>query len=176
MERGMYMDMSDLIPWNKEKSEVQIRHEREEDALLDIRKQMNRMFDDFFERPFGLSRFPGMLGALGDFSPYMDVSETDKEITISAELPGIEPEDIHITLDQNTLSIRGEKKFEKEEKRQHFYQVERSFGSFHRLIDLPSEVDEKEIDATFKNGVLKVKLPKTKKAQEEIKRITIRSG
>lgn len=170
------MDMSDLIPWKKEKSDVQIRHEREEDALLDIRKQMNRMFDDFFERPFGLSPFQGMSGALGDFAPYMDVSETDKEITISAELPGIEPEDIHITLDQNTLSIRGEKKFEKEEKRQHFYQVERSYGSFHRLIDLPSEVDEKKIDATFKRGVLKVKLPRTKKAQEEIKRITIRSG
>jgi HSP20 family protein len=104
------------------------------------------------------------------------VSETDKEITISAELTGLEPEDIHITLDQNALTFRGEKKFEKEEKGQHFYQVERSYGSFHRLITLSSEVDENKIDATFKRGVLKVKLPKTKKSQEERKRITIKSS
>jgi HSP20 family protein len=176
MKGGRQMDMSDLIPWKKEKSDVQIRREKEEDALLDIRNQMNRMFDDFFERPFGLSPFRGRLGIPGDFAPYMEVSETDKEITISAELPGLEPEDIHITLDQNALTIRGEKKFEKEEKGQHFYQVERSYGSFHRLITLSSEVDENKIDATFKRGVLKVKLPKTKKSQEERKRITIKSS
>ncbi len=170
------MGMSDLIPWKKEKSDVQIHRKNEEDALLDIRNQMNRMFDDFFEPPFGLSPFLGMSGTRGDFAPHMDVSETDKEITISAELPGLEPEDIHITLEQDKMTIRGEKKFAKEEKGQHYYQIERSYGSFHRSISLPSEVDEKKIDATFKRGVLKVKLPKTKKAQEERKRITIRSG
>lgn len=74
--------------------------------------------------------------------------------------------------EKSDLQIRREK----EEKGQHFYQVERSYGSIHRSITLPGEVDEKEIDATFKRGVLKVKLPKTKEAQEERKRITIKSG
>lgn len=166
--------MSDLLPWKKEK-DVSIRHGKEEDALLDIRNQMNRMFDEFFERPFGLRPFGHSL-FMRDFNPQMDVSETEQEVTVTAELPGMDPEDIHVTLDHNTLSISGEKRAEKEEKGQHFYQVERSYGSFRRSISLPAGVDEDKIDATFKNGVLKVKFPKTEKAKEESKRIKIKSG
>ena len=170
------MDMSDLVPWKKDKSEVHVRRGKEEDALLDLRNQMNHMFDEFFERPFGLSPFLSKSIISGDFAPYMDVSETDKEITISAELPGMEPEDIHITLDQNALTIRGEKRLEKEEKGQHFYQVERSYGSFHRSIPLPNEVDEDKIDATFRRGVLKIKFPKIEKAMDKSKQIKIKTS
>ena len=170
------MPITDLVPWKKNETSVPVRRRQEEDTLLDLRSQMNRLFDEFFERPFGLSPFFGESNLMGDFAPRLDISETDKEVTISAELPGMEPEDIHISLDRNTLTISGEKQAEKEEKDKRFYRVERSYGSFHRSIPLPNEVDENKIDATFKRGVLKVKLPKTRAAQEKSKRITIKTS
>jgi len=170
------MSITDLIPWKKNETSVPIRHEREDDALLDLRTQMNNLFDEFFERPFGLSPFFSDSTFMGDFAPRLDISETDKEITISAELPGVEPDDLNISLDRNILSISGEKHTEKEESGKRFYRVERSYGSFHRSIPLPKEVDENKIDATFKRGVLTVRLPKIRFAQEKSKRITIKTG
>ena len=152
-----------------------VQPDREDDALLDIRNQMNNMFDNFFERPFGLSPFFDESALVGGFAPNLDVSETEKEITISAELPGLEPDDIHISLAHNTLTISGEKRAEKEDKGKHFYRVERSYGSFQRTIPLPNEVSEDKIDATFKRGVLKVKLPKSQTTQEKSKRISIKT-
>jgi HSP20 family protein len=176
MKGDLKMVITDLIPWKKDESRVPVRRRQQEDSLLDLRSQMNRLFDEFFERPFGISPFFGEAAFVGDFAPRMDVSETDKEITISAELPGLEPEDINITIDRNVLLISGEKHAEKEEKDKRYYRIERSYGSFRRSIPLPSDVDEHEIDATFKRGVLKVKLPKTQAAQEESKRIKIKTG
>lgn len=137
---------------------------------------MNRLFDDFFERPFGLSSYLGESDLMSDFAPRLDISDTDKEISIAAELPGLEPDDIHISLDRNMLTISGEKRAEEEEKDKRFYRVERSYGSFQRSIPLPDEIDEDKIDATFKRGVLKVKLPKTQAAQKRSKHIAIKSG
>ena len=170
------MAITDLVPWKKNETSVPVRRRRDEDAFLDLRSQMNRLFDDFFERPFGLSPFLGESDLMSDFAPRLDISETDKEINIAAELPGLEPEDIHISLDHNTLTISGEKRAEKEEKGKRFYRVERSYGSFHRSIPLLNEVNEDEIDAAFKRGVLKIKLPKTQVAQQQSKRIAIKSG
>lgn len=170
------MTIRDLIPWKRDDSMVSVQRSQEDDALLDFRSQMNRLFDEFFERPFGLSPFTGESGITGDFAPRLDISETEKEVTISAELPGMEPEDINIAIDRGTLTISGEKHAEKEEKGKRFYRVERSYGSFHRAIPLPNEVDEDKIDAKFKRGVLKVKLPKTKAAQEQSRRIPIKTG
>jgi HSP20 family protein len=170
------MAITDLVPWKKNETSVPVRRRRDEDAFLDLRSQMNRLFDDFFERPFGLSPFLGESDLMSDFAPRLDISETDKEINIAAELPGLEPEDIHISLDHNTLTISGEKRAEKEEKGKRFYRVERSYGSFHRSIPLPNEVNEDKIDAAFKRGVLKIKLPKTQVAQQQSKRIAIKSG
>ena len=170
------MAITDLIPWKKNESTLPVQHRQEVDSLLDIRSQMNRLFDEFFEQPFGMNSFFDDSGFTGDFSPQLDISETEKEIAISAELPGLKPEDINITLDQDTLKISGEKKAEKEEKGKRFYRVERSYGSFHRSVPLSSEVDEEKIKAVFKRGVLKIKLPKTKETQEKTKRITIKTG
>jgi len=170
------MAITDLIPWKKNGTSVPVRRSQEEDTLLDLRSQMNRLFDEFFEQPFGLSPLFDEPTLMGDFAPRLDISETEKEISISAELPGLEPEDIDISLDRNVLTLSGEKHREKEEKGKHFYRVERSYGSFHRSIPLPSEVDENKIDASFKRGVLKVKLPKTPSAQAKSKRITINTG
>jgi HSP20 family protein len=170
------MAITDLIPWRRDESRLPVRRRREEDTLFDIRSQMNLMFDEFFERPFGLSPFFDETSTMREFTPSMDVNETDKEITIMAELPGMEPGDIDISLDRNALRLMGEKHADKEEKGKHYYRVERSYGSFQRVIPLPCEVDEDKIDATYKRGVLKVVLPKLKPAQEITKRITIKSG
>ena len=170
------MAITDMIPWKREKTDVSARREQEGDAFLDLRSQMNRLFDDFFQSPFGIRPFFGESGFLGDLFPQMDVSETEKEITVSAELPGLEPEEIHITVDQNALTISGEKRAEKEDKGKRYYRLERSYGSFQRSISLPDQVDENKIEATFKRGVLKIKLPKSKKAREKGKRITVKKG
>jgi HSP20 family protein len=172
----MKMGIKDMIPWKRDESRLSVRREQENEAALDLRNQMNRLFDEFFERPFGMGPFLGESGLMGDFAPKIDISETEKEITISAELPGLEPEDIDISLDRNTLTISGEKRAEKEERGKRFFRVERSYGSFHRSIPLPEDVEEDKIDAIFKRGVLKVKLPKTKTTPEVRKRISIKTG
>jgi HSP20 family protein len=168
------MPIKDLIPWNKSDNRVSVRRGEDGNTLFDLRDRMNRVFDEFFERPFGLSPFFDRPDFMGDFAPSLDVSETDKEITISAELPGMEPDDIHISIEHNTLTISGEKQAESEEKDKRYYRHERSYGSFYRSIPLPEEVDEDKIDASFKRGVLQVKLPKTVEAQKKSKRIAIK--
>jgi HSP20 family protein len=172
------MAITDLIPWKKNEADLSVRRGQGDEALLEMRDQMNRMFDQFFERPFGLSPFFGDNTLMGDFAPSMDVSESDKEIIIDAELPGMQPEDIDISLERDTLVIRGEKRAEREQKDEdkRYHRVERSYGSFYRTIPLSGEVEEGKIEATFKNGVLKVKLPKTKEAQKKSKRISVKSG
>ncbi len=160
----------DLIPWTKSESQVPVRRDGDGNSFLDLRSRMNHMFDEFFDRPFG-----GASNMMGDFAPSLDVSETDKEISIAVELPGLEPDDIRISLERNTLVISGEKQAEKEENDKRYYWHERSYGSFYRSIPLPEEVNEDKIDATFKNGVLHVNLPKTAEAQKQSKHITIKA-
>jgi HSP20 family protein len=152
---------------------VPVQHSRDEEALLDIRSKMNRILDEFFSRPLALGSFLDDFAFSAGFTPRLDIAETEKEITISAELPGLEPEDIHLTLDHNNLTISGEKQAEKEEKGKRFYRMERSYGSFYRSIPLPDEVDENKIDASYKRGVLKIRLPKTVQSQRKSKRIPI---
>ncbi len=170
------MAITDLIPWKKDETKVPVVRSSEEDALLDLQNQMNRLFDEFFSRPFGLSPFFSGSTLWGDFAPRVDVSETDKEIVVSAELPGIEPEDINITLEHNMLTLSGEKRAEKEEKDKRYYRLERSYGSFQRSIPLPEGIDEDKIDASFKHGVLTITLPKTAEAQQKRKQIEVKTG
>jgi HSP20 family protein len=114
-------------------------------------------FDRFFE-DFGLpSVFPGETG----FSPAFDVSETEEALTVRAELPGIEQKDIDISISDGILTIKGEKKHEKEEENACYHTVERRYGTFSRTMRLPTEVDAEKVDATFKDGVLSVTLPKS---------------
>ncbi len=136
-----------------------------------FRDEMNRLFDNFFKgfdiEPFE-RKFP-------TFSPSIDISETDKEIIISVELPGIEEKDIDVSLSKDSLTIKGEKKEEKEEKGKSYYRMERSYGSFCRTIPLPAEIDADKVNAEFKKGVLTVKLPKTPEAIKEIKKVQIKA-
>jgi HSP20 family protein len=165
------MAITDLIPWKREKNQLQIR--REDDSVLALRDQIDQLFDEFFEKPFGLRLFDDRFDALAKFSPSIDVSETEKEIRVVAELPGMEVEDIEIELHDDYLTIRGEKKSEKEEKSERFYRSERSYGSFHRTISLPTEINPEKVNAKFKNGVLNIALSKTSTGKSS-KRIEIK--
>jgi len=136
---------------------------------------MNRMFDNLFRDPLGpLSlRESGMFG---EFTPSVDVVESDAEFKVTAELPGMDVKDIQISLEQDTLVLSGEKKSEHEEKAKGYHRLERSFGSFQRVIPLTTEVDENKVDAQFRNGVLTITLPKTPAAVKTSKKIAIKAG
>jgi HSP20 family protein len=136
-----------------------------------FRSEMNRLFDNFFHG-FDMEPFEKQYGV---FHPKIDVTETDKEIRISAELPGIDNKDIDVSLTKDSLTIKGEKKEEKEEKKKDYYRMERSYGSFSRTIPMPVEIDTEKAKAQFKKGVLTVTLPKTAKAIKEKKKIQIKS-
>ncbi len=155
-------------------TQMEVRREWEH-PFASFQREMNRLFDNFFSG-FSLSSWaPFDRGATQTFSPRVDVSETDKEIRVSAELPGMEEKDIDISLTRDSLTIKGEKKGETEEKGKDFYRTERSYGSFTRSIPLPAEVDADKVEATFKKGVLDITLPKTAKAIEETKKIPVKA-
>jgi HSP20 family protein len=164
------MAKRNLIPWRKEESNVPVRRS-EYDPFMALQQDMNSMFDDFFNRSFGL-RPIGFDQSWESFQPRIDVVDDEKMIKVTAELPGMDENEIELTLTQNTLQISGEKKVESEDKGQNYYKMERSYGTFRRSISLPCEVDADKVKATFKKGILTVVLPKIIEAGE-CKRITI---
>jgi len=166
------MDIKDLIPWNREKGDGLFKSDMDH-PILALQKEMNRMFDNFSRSVFDFPSLPREMGLAKTISPKIDVVESDKEIKVTAELPGMEEKDIEVDFSRDTLVIRGEKKAEKEEKKEDYYFMERSYGSFHRVIPVSAGVDRDKVEATFKNGVLKITLPKTEEAQKETKKIKI---
>lgn len=132
-----------------------------------MRRDMDRLWDTFFER--GTLR--GEDGS--QWLPSLDVAETKNEIVVKAEVPGLEPKDIDISLSDGVLTIKGEKKQEREEKEENYHLVERSYGSFTRSIRLPKEVQSDKINASYKNGVLKVVLPKSEEAKKKEVKIKV---
>jgi len=122
---------------------------------------------------------PGLLPGgdeFADWSPAVDVSEDDKEYTITADLPNIDKKDVKVTQDDGMLTISGERRREAEERKKTWHRVERSYGNYVRSFQLPDEVDHKKIDAVFKNGVLKISLPKSKEKTKKTKKTKKLSG
>ena len=152
--------MFDLIPWRN----------REGKEIVGFRRELDNLFNRFFESDFS---YPREVLKRGDWYPSVDISEESRAITVKAEIPGIESEDLNVTLDGRRLTIRGEKKQEKEEKEENLHRVERYYGSFTRTVELPAEVDPDKIDASYKKGVLQIVLKKTK--ESESKRIRVKS-
>lgn len=124
-------------------------------SLFDLHRQMNRLFDDLFDQD-GDS---GFYARAGIAAPAMDIHQDDKQVEITAELPGVKEEDIDITIDDGVLTLRGEKKSTREDKESGYR--ERSYGSFERRLTLPSNIDEDNCSADFKDGVLTITLPKS---------------
>ncbi len=168
------MPINDLLPWNRSGSKLSTAKTREpEDDLAKMQSRMNLLFDDFFERPFGLSPFSRMGAGLGNFYPQIDVSETDEEIKVVAEVAGMDEKDIQVSLAEDVLTISGFKESEKEQKNRQYHRIERSSGSFRREIALPGSINENKVDATFKNGVLTVILPKLASESSKVKHINV---
>jgi len=132
--------MRSLMPWT---------------GLPNLRREMDRLFDRFLEPEGG-----ELPATLGEWVPSLDVSETKEAVVVKAEVPGMDPKDIHVTLQENFLTINGEKKQEKEEKDERHHRIERSYGAFTRSVRLSVAVDASKVDAKFKNGLLTVTLTK----------------
>lgn len=166
------MKISDMLParWNRQRS---MATNEEQSPFLALHKEMNRLFDDFLDG-FGTVS-PSGNGMFGNGVPSVDVSETETEVHVEAELPGVDEKDLDLTLSAGVLYLRGEKKFEKEEKQKNFLRVERSYGTFQRAIPLPAEIDESKVDAVFRKGVLHVTLSKTKASQPH-KKISVKTS
>ena len=152
--------------------------------LANLRREIDRLFEDLPFGPWrssvGRSVFdvePFWHGELTfGKAPAVDMAEGDKEYEITAELPGMEEKDIDVKYADGVLTINGEKKEEKEERRKDYYLSERRFGSFHRSFQVPNGIEADKIDARFKNGVLTVTLPKSAEAQKREKKIEIKKG
>lgn len=169
------MAIKDLVPKFGGKN-VPIKRS-DADPFEALHREINRVFENFSRGFFGLSPFS--LNALeeshwGEFAPRVDVREDDKEIEVTAELPGMDEKDVQVSLSNDALLIRGEKKTEREEKGKDWCRMERSFGSFNRSIPLPDAIDSGKAEATFKKGLLTVKIPKRAEAKQEAKRITVK--
>lgn len=149
--------------------------------ILGLREEIDRLFDDYFAAPFGrLSDFAAFRGlgafpSLGDMTPHVDVKDTEAAIEIIAELPGLEEKDIEVTIENGTLSMKGEKKVEREEKGADWLLSERRYGAFHRTFRLPDTVDEDKVAARFDKGVLTLTLPKTVKPAKEARKIEVQA-
>jgi HSP20 family protein len=150
--------------------------------LEDLRREVNRLFYEFGpsswrlpSRVFGLE-VPRVAQPGWELAPAIDLVEKDDSYEISAELPGIDEKNIEIKLANHTLTIKGEKSDEKEEKRKDYYLSERRFGSFQRSFQLPEGVDTNKIEATFAKGVLKVTLPKSAEAKNAEKTIAVKAA
>ena len=161
------MKAKSLLPslWHKEESG--------QNPFLALHREIDRVFDDFrqtpwlgFGRPNGGSRF----------APLMDVAETDKAIEIKAELPGMSEADVDVSVVDNILSVKGEKKSETEKKDADYHMLERSHGAFTRSLTLPFEVDPDKVEARFDKGVLTITLPKPAEVAAKTRKIKIQSA
>ena len=169
------MNVRDLIPWGRSNNAQAPANYRSEEAnpFLSLHRDVNRLFDDVFR---SLDRgFPsfGPLSTVAAGWPSVEISETEKTIKVTAEVPGLDDKDIEVMLNDGVLTIKGEKRSETEDKEKQF--SERYYGRFERHIQVGPEVEQDHVEASFKNGVLTVTLPKTEKAQTQVKRIEIKS-
>jgi HSP20 family protein len=138
--------------------------------LSSLQSEMNRLFNTFFDTP----TTAGNGGAVRRWVPSMDLVETDEHFVLRADLPGLTDGDVSIELEDNVLTVSGERKAEHEEKKEGFYRMERSFGQFRRSLTLPEGVDAEKIAATFDKGVLEVRIPKPE--ERKPRRVAIQVG
>ena len=165
------MAMRDLVPWGRqENSAPSLFRDEERSPFTSLRRDIDRLFDDFFHAPIsGL----GLGSGAGMRWPHVEVSQTDKEVRITAEVPGMSEKDVELLVEDGVLTLRGEKKSENEDRDRGY--SERFYGRFERRIALPVGIDEEGAKADFRDGVLTVTLPKTAEAPRG-RRIPINGG
>jgi len=189
------MDIKKLAPWNwfkKEEDETGsvvpvYRHDGNRSyqenplsaPLVHLYTEMSRLFEDTFRggnMPSFRSELFSPLTTQGLLKPHVDIGATEKEYTIAVEVPGVNEEDVKIEVSNNTMIIKGEKRQAKEEKKQDFYRIERSYGSFQRMLSLPEDADQEAIKASFKKGILKIKMVRKPGPQTTVKHIKIKEA
>ncbi|MCX8161004.1 MAG: Hsp20/alpha crystallin family protein [Candidatus Saccharicenans sp.] len=135
--------------------------------IMVLRDRMNRLFEDLVSSP----KFEESDIIQSTWSPAVDIYETENELVLTAELPGVDEKDVEIKVEDNTLSLRGERKFEKETREENYHRIERAYGSFFRSFSLPNYVDQEKISAEYENGLLKIHMPK--KAEVKPRKVKI---
>jgi HSP20 family protein len=161
------MSMRDLIPWGRQSSTAPTAYREGESPFFSLRREVDRLFDDFFRMPS-----PGITGAAMSW-PSLEVADDEREVRVTAEVPGMSEKDVELLVQDGVLTIRGEKKNERGDQNRGW--TERWYGRFERRIALPSGVDEEKAQASFHNGVLTVTLPKSADAPHS-RRIPINAG
>lgn len=131
--------------------------------LVSVQDRMNRIFDEAFRGQGRATDDEWALG--GSWAPAVDIFEHEGNLVLKAELPGVDPKDVDVRVENNVLTLRGERKFESEVKREQYHRVERAYGSFSRSFTLPNAVDTEKIKAEYKDGVLRVTLPQREDAK-----------
>jgi HSP20 family protein len=138
-------------------------------------EEFERRFEDFFRKPLSMippwwTRWPALAE---EVSPAVDIYEEGGEIIVKAEIPGMKKEDIHVDINERTVTISGEKRKEEKIERKDYHRLERSYGSFVRTFSLPSEVQTEKTRATFRDGILVVRVPKTEEAAKRTRKVTV---
>jgi len=170
------MAIRDLVPkFRGGRSNITVR-EGERDPFRDLQREMNRLFDDFLGDFPMLSQWKGSVPQAAGFSPAVDITETAKAVKVKAELPGMDEDDITVEIDENTITISGEKVEEKEDKGRKWHVKEQSYGSFRRIVPLPARVEAEKAKAKFKKGVLTVNLPKVEDDQSKRRTVKIENS
>ncbi|MBP6914870.1 MAG: Hsp20/alpha crystallin family protein [Smithellaceae bacterium] len=164
------MKIKNMLPAVRSGREQDIEH-----PFYSLQREMNNLFDSFF-RGFDIAPRRFYDSVLKGFSPSVDVKENDKEFIIRAELPGVEEKDVEVTVTNDSVTIKGEKKEEREDKDKNYYYMERAYGSFHRVIPLTAEIEVNKAEASFKNGVMDIKIPKSQSVQAKGIKIPIKAG
>ena len=171
------MQIRDLMPWSRENREDRemTRRENEHSSPVSLlQRDINRVFDEFWNR-FDSGLVPSGMG-LSAFGPSTDVNETDGQVAVTVELPGMSEKDVEVSLTDDMLTIRGEKHDVRTDDGGDSHMTERSYGAFYRAIPLPPGVDTEKASAEFRNGVLTVSLPKTEEARSRVKRIDVKAA
>jgi HSP20 family protein len=173
------MAIGDIVPWRWGGLRRWEREGRPSDnfrrEMESLHREMDRLFEGLWSESFGASLLPEVW-ARGEIVPQLDVSEDDKSFAVRVDLPGLDEKDVEVTLSDRVLTVRGEKKEEKEAKEKDYYRRERAYGTFRRSIEIPAAVDATKIEASFTKGVLTIRLPKTKEAQEKVKQIEVKAA
>jgi HSP20 family protein len=144
----------------------------ETQAVDSLQQSINEMFNDFWTGAPLAKRWEG--AGSTDYVPQLDLKETATTFEVFAELPGVKKEEIELNLQDNTLTLKGEKRFEKKEEKEGWHRIERSYGAFHRTIEFPSEIDEEKVRADFKDGILTVTVEKASDHVRKNRKIEIR--
>ncbi len=163
------MQIKDLVPWARKDHAPEPKSD-DQNPIAGLQREMNHVFESFWTRAGDLD-WPWTGG-----DPKSDVVETEDSVEVSIELPGMEMKDIEVSVTDDMLTVKGEKKVERQEAKKGYYLSERSYGAIYRTIPMPPGVDGEKAEARFKNGVLTIKLPQTPEAQAKVRRVEVQAA